>query len=54
MFDGDWFYMAIPRRQDLLAMPSILRSEIDLEAAIHDIFADMTRLQRLIDRLHGY
>lgn len=54
VFDGDWFYMAIPRRQDLLAMPSILRSDIDLEAAIHDIFADMTRLQRLIDRLHGY
>ena len=21
VFDGDWFYMAIPRRQDLLAMP---------------------------------
>jgi hypothetical protein len=54
VFDGEWFYMAIPRRQDLLAMPSILRGEIDLEAAIHDIFADMTRLQRLIDRLHGH
>jgi len=53
VFDGDWFYMAIPRRQDLLAMPSILRFDINLEASIHEIFADMTRLQRVIDRLHG-
>ncbi len=53
-FDEEWFYMAIPRKKELLALPSILTPGIDLEAAIHAIFADITRLQRVIDRLHGH
>ncbi|MCC5978131.1 MAG: DUF3137 domain-containing protein [Salinarimonas sp.] len=52
-FDGEWFYMAIPRNEELLALPSILSPGIDIEAAIHGVFADITRLQRVIDRLHG-
>jgi len=52
-FDGDWFYMAIPRDEELLALPSILTPGIDIEGAIHAVFADINRLQQIIDRLHG-
>ncbi len=52
-FDGDWFYMAIPRREEILALPSIVNPSIDIEGAIHAAFADINRLQQIIDRLHG-
>ena len=52
-FDGEWFYMAIPRTEEILALPSIVNPSIDIESAIHAAFADINRLQQIVDRLHG-
>jgi hypothetical protein len=51
-FEGDTFYMAISRRKRLLDTSSLLRGNVSIEEEIHAIFADLTLLHRIIDRLH--
>lgn len=51
-FEGDTFYMAISRDKRLLDTRSLLRSDVSIEEEIHAIFADLTLLHRIIDRLN--
>lgn len=50
-FERDTFYMAISRKKRLLDTRSLLRSDVSIEEEIHAIFADLTLLHRIIDRL---
>jgi hypothetical protein len=50
-FEGDTFYMAITRSKRLLDTRSLLRSDVSIEDEIHTIFADITLLHRIIDKL---
>jgi len=52
-FEGDTFYMAITRSKRLLDTRSLLRSDVSIEDEIHTIFADITLLHRIIDKLHA-
>jgi hypothetical protein len=50
-FEGDTFYMAIERSKRLLDTRTLLRSDVSIEDEIHAIFADITLLHRIIDKL---
>jgi hypothetical protein len=50
-FEGDTFYMAIARSKRLLDTRSLLRSDVSIEDEIHKIFADITLLHRIVDKL---
>ena len=50
-FEGDTFYMAIERSKRLLDTRTLLRSDVSIEDEIHTIFADLTLLHRIIDKL---
>jgi len=50
-FEGDTFYMAITRSRRLLDTRTLLRSDVSIEDEIHAIFADLTLLHRIIDKL---
>ncbi len=52
-FEGDTFFLAVGRRKRFLGTSSLLKGDVDIEADIHAIFADMTLLHAIIDRLHG-
>jgi hypothetical protein len=52
-FEGDWFYLALPRRADFLSLGSLFRPAHDIEDDLHRALSDLDLPRRMIDRMSG-
>lgn len=52
-FQGDWFYIALPRKGDFLGMGSLFRPTHTMDEDLHAALADLDLPRRVIDRLVG-
>ncbi|GMG83781.1 hypothetical protein LNKW23_29950 [Paralimibaculum aggregatum] len=52
-FEGDWFYLALPRSGDFLSLGSLFRPTTDIEQDLHNALWDLDLPRRAIDVITG-
>ncbi len=52
-FEGDWFRIALPRRDNFLSLGSLFRPTHDIEEDLHTALWDLDMPRRVIDALTG-
>jgi hypothetical protein len=52
-FQRDSFYLALARKNDFLELGGLRQPVGEIEGELHEVFADLAMVRRIIDRLHG-